>query len=84
MRRVVPNVLTESHRLQLQLCRERPDAAQTRYEAAAEELRQAVEGGGNGGAWQEILEIRFHQADALSEYLDALRTFVEITEARPF
>jgi hypothetical protein len=77
-----PDILTESRRLQRELCRVRLDAARSRYEATAEELRQAVEGRGNGEQWQEILEIRFREADALSEYLNALRTFSEIAEAR--
>jgi hypothetical protein len=79
----VPDVLTESHRLQKELWRVRVEAARSRYETTAEELRRAVENGSQGDAWQEILEVRFREADALSEYLTAMRMFTEITQAQP-
>jgi hypothetical protein len=78
----VPDVLTVSHRLRKELWRARVEAARSRYESTAEELRRAV-ANRSGDAWQEILEIRFREADALSEYLNALRTFTGIPETQP-
>ena len=79
----ISNVLMESHRLSKELWQVRVDAARALYEAAAAELRHAVDSRSPGDAWQEILEIRFREANALSQYLDALHAFDHIFPPLP-
>lgn len=77
MPQFTPDVLVE------ELWRGRLAQARSRYDAAAEELRRAIETNSDDSLqrdeWQAILEIRFREADALSEYLSALRTLGELT-----
>ena len=76
------DVLTKSQMLRTELWRRRLADARSRYEAAVNDLRRAIEANSEGATsrdgWQEILEVRFRESDALSEYITVLRTFAEM------
>jgi hypothetical protein len=65
-------ILERSQRLHQELLARRVASAKLRYEAAMAGLQQAI-ADYHPDAWQKILEARFVEADALSEYLAALR-----------
>jgi hypothetical protein len=73
-------VLERSQRLHLELLARRVAAAKSRHEIALANLQQAIaehhpNGGPHPDGWQKILEARFVEADALSEYISALRAY---------
>jgi len=73
-------ILERSQQLHLELLARRVASAKSRHEAALAELRQAIEenqlnGEPHPDGWQRILEARFVEADALSEYISALRAY---------
>jgi hypothetical protein len=73
-------VLERSQRLHLELLARRVASARTRHETALAALRQVIadhhpNGQPHRDGWQKILEARFVEADALSEYIAALRAY---------
>jgi hypothetical protein len=72
--------LERSQRLHLELLARRVASAKSRHEAALAGLQQAIadnhpNGENQPGGWHKILEARFVEADALSEYISALRAY---------
>ena len=74
------NILERSQRLHQELLARRVAMAKLRHEAALARLQQAIadyhpNGEPHADGWQKILEARFAEADALSEYITALRAY---------
>jgi hypothetical protein len=72
--------LETSQRLHQELLARRLASAKTRHDAAWRALRDAIDACGSANppdpeGWREILEARFQEADALSDYIAALRAF---------
>jgi hypothetical protein len=72
-------ILERSQALHLELLARRVASAKSRHEAALAGLQLAIaenqEGERHPDGWQKILEARFLEADALSEYIGALRAY---------
>ena len=68
------NILERSQRLHQELLARRVAMAKLRHEAAMAELQLAI-ADNHPDAWQKILEARCIEADALSEYITALRAY---------
>jgi hypothetical protein len=73
-------ILERSQRLHLELLARRVASAKSRHENALANLQQAIaenppNGESSPDGWQKILEARFVEADALSEYITALRAY---------
>lgn len=79
-------ILERSQQLHLELLARRVASAKARHEDALADLRQVIEDNQPNGApqadgWQKILEARFREADALSEYISALRAYSSTSPA---
>jgi outer membrane PBP1 activator LpoA protein len=72
--RTAVGIIERSQRLHQELLARRVAAAELRYEAAMAELRQVI-ADNQPDAWQKILEARCIEAEALSEYIAALRAY---------
>jgi hypothetical protein len=73
-------ILERSQRLHQELLARRVATAKSRHEDALARLQQAIAeyhpaGEPQADGWQKILEARFVEADALSEYISALRAY---------
>jgi hypothetical protein len=73
-------ILERSQRLHQELLAQRVASAKSRHEAALARLQQAIaehqpDSDPQPDGWQKILEARFAEADALSEYITALRAY---------
>jgi hypothetical protein len=73
-------ILERSQQLHQELLALRVASARSRHEAALAGLQQAItdnhpDGDQHAGDWQRILEARVVEADALSEYISALRAY---------
>ena len=83
---VVPvGVLEKSRVLARELWRRRLLEALARHKEAAARLTSAIESNPPAGpvtrdGWQQILEARFAEADALSAYIEALRVYSSIAD----
>lgn len=74
------DILERSHRLHQELLARRLAAAKSQHDAALDALRRVIDDNQAAAAlhpdgWREILEVRFAEADALAEYISALRAF---------
>jgi hypothetical protein len=81
-------ILERSQQLHLELLARRLASAKSRHEAALAELQQTIaenqpDGVSRPDGWQKILEARFVEADALSEYITALRAYSTVPGAAP-
>lgn len=77
-------VIEKSRGLQKELWRQRLVAARTRHEAAFAELRRIMDMNApdrelHPNSWQGVLEARFAESDALSEYIEALKVYSAFT-----
>ena len=75
-------ILARSQRLHQQLLARRLASAKHRHDAALAALQQVIatshEGcESNPESWRHILEARFAEADALSDYIAALRAYAD-------
>jgi hypothetical protein len=73
-------ILERSQRLHLELLARRVASAKAQHEDALARLQQVItdhhpNGQPHPDGWQKILEARFVEADALSEYISALRAY---------
>jgi hypothetical protein len=73
-------VIDKSRRLQQELWRRRLAAARSRHTDASAELRRVMEANSpesdlQPDGWQGVLEARFAEADALSDYIEALKVY---------
>lgn len=76
------DILARSQRLHQELLAKRLASARSRHEVALARLQQVIastqpNGHTHAEGWREILEARFVEADALSEYIAALRAYSE-------
>jgi hypothetical protein len=73
-------ILERSQRLHQELLAQRVAAALARHQAALSRLQQTIadnhpNGDRHPDGWREILAARFAEAEALSEYIAALRAY---------
>jgi len=80
-------VLDKTHQLQTELWRRRVADARSRHRSAVADLTRviesnsAVDGPPAPDAWKTVLEARFHEADALSVYIEALKAYSSLALA---
>ena len=74
-------VLDKTHQLQTELWRRRVADARSRHRSAVADLTRVIEsnadvdGPPRPDAWKTVLEARFHESDALSVYIEALKAY---------
>jgi len=77
---ITSGILERSQRLHQELLAQRVASAKSRHDAALAALQEAIAtnhpaSGPVPDGWRGILEARFAEADALSEYIAALRAW---------